>query len=186
MKKKATENVERNRIGERLRVIREQGNAKQTEYATLFGVTVNTIGRYERGERTPDAEFIVALCRETGVNPRWLLFGEEPISDKDRAVALEVTPGMKGKDLHGRKPGEIRGGSAFDVATASLQAVMTDAGADEMPALKARIQRLEGELAEARAEALRAKEVAKAKDETVNAYKLAVAAMRPSGEGSPA
>ena len=63
-----TEKALRNRIGERLKLVR--GSASQTDYANLFGVTTNTIGRYERGERTPDAEFIFALCKETGVNPQ--------------------------------------------------------------------------------------------------------------------
>ena len=108
-----------NTIGGRLRLAR--GSLSQKEFAKLFGVVTNTISRYERGERTPDADFIAQLSELMGVNPRWLILGEEPMHDKDRAVTLELQPGMKGRDLRGHTLKEISGGPEFDTRIALLE-----------------------------------------------------------------
>ena len=60
-----------------------RGETSQAEFAKFFGINQNTIGRYERGERTPDAEFIFELCRRTGVNLRWFILGEGPVYDSE-------------------------------------------------------------------------------------------------------
>ena len=39
-----------------------------------------TLGRYERGERLPDADFLVALSSKRGISSDWVLFGLPPIS----------------------------------------------------------------------------------------------------------
>lgn len=45
-----------------------------------MGVAQNTLGRYERGERTPDAEFLLVLRTKLGVSAEWLLTGEGPMT----------------------------------------------------------------------------------------------------------
>lgn len=62
-----------NEIGRRIEEVR--GTCTQAEFATQLGVHKNTIGRIERGERTPDAEFLRALYRGCGINPTWVLTG---------------------------------------------------------------------------------------------------------------
>lgn len=99
---RATDSPERNRIGERLK--RARGSVSQGDYAKRFGVTTTTLGRYERGERTPDVDFISTICKETGVNPRWLILGDEPMYD---AEASQERPRLKVKDLVGREENEL-------------------------------------------------------------------------------
>ena len=40
-----------------------------------MGVHKNTLGKYERAERLPDAEFLIRLAEREGVSPDWVLTG---------------------------------------------------------------------------------------------------------------
>lgn len=60
-------------IGKRLKLIR--GNMTQCEFAKTLSAHTNTIARYERGERIPDAEFIERVFKRFRVSPQWLLSG---------------------------------------------------------------------------------------------------------------
>lgn len=64
-------------IADRLRQAR--GRMTQGEVAKVLGIHTNTIGKYERGERSPDANYLISFCLEFNLNPNWLLFGIEPI-----------------------------------------------------------------------------------------------------------
>ena len=67
-------------IGEKLKKLR--GSETQTIFGARFGISRNTVMRYESGERQPDAGFIAAICKEYGINAHWLITGEgEPIGD---------------------------------------------------------------------------------------------------------
>lgn len=61
-------------IGERLIEIR--GHATQGAFAKELDISVQTLGRYEREERPPDADFLLKLRQKMGINPDWLLTGE--------------------------------------------------------------------------------------------------------------
>lgn len=61
--------------GRRLREVR--GELSQAAFADKAGVHKNTLGGYERGERSPDAEFLRALVM-LGYNVNWVLTGEGP------------------------------------------------------------------------------------------------------------
>lgn len=63
-------------IGDRLTQIR--GSRSQAEFAKEIGVHKNTLGGYERGERTPDAVFLRNLMT-TGYNANWVISGEGPM-----------------------------------------------------------------------------------------------------------
>lgn len=61
-------------IGDRIALVR--GSMSQSAFAKKLGVVhKNTIGNYERGDRTPDAQFLAALVK-MGINANWLLTGE--------------------------------------------------------------------------------------------------------------
>jgi phage repressor protein C with HTH and peptisase S24 domain len=60
------------RIGE------ARGRATQDEFARQLGVHANTLGRYERGERLPDADFIAAMAEKADISTHWLLYGIPP------------------------------------------------------------------------------------------------------------
>ncbi len=63
-------------IGGRLRRVR--GEMSQIEFALRLDADKNTVGRYERGERTPDGDFLLRLRLEFDTNIDWLLTGENP------------------------------------------------------------------------------------------------------------
>jgi transcriptional regulator with XRE-family HTH domain len=81
-------------VGLRLRSIR--GDLSQKEFGDRLDTSAQTIGRYERDERSPDAPFLHALLTGFGVDPRWVLTG-----DGDRAgtapaslLSLGAHPGV--------------------------------------------------------------------------------------------
>lgn len=62
------------------RLAEARGRITQEEFAELLGVHANTQGRYERGERIPDNDYLNALAVKADVHPMWLLHGAEPRS----------------------------------------------------------------------------------------------------------
>ncbi|WP_141703468.1 helix-turn-helix domain-containing protein, partial [Methylobrevis pamukkalensis] len=84
---------------ERLRSWRESQGWTQGELGDRLEVSEQTIGRYERGERSPKAEELLKLA-ELGCDPTWLVTGRnseatirgEPISPAFSFVpSFEVT-----------------------------------------------------------------------------------------------
>jgi len=62
-------------IDERIKLIR--GSKSQDAFSQEVGVSKMTIGRWERGERTPDADDLSRiLIGYPDINPAWLLTGE--------------------------------------------------------------------------------------------------------------
>lgn len=67
-------------IGKRIAQIR--GNQSQAAFAKETGIHKNTLGGYERAERTPDADFIQKLM-QAGYNANWVISGDGPMLIKD-------------------------------------------------------------------------------------------------------
>lgn len=61
-------------IGNRLKIVR--GDMNQYEFAEALSVHPNTVARYERGERLPDAEYLERVYKRFSVSPQWLLTGK--------------------------------------------------------------------------------------------------------------
>ncbi|WP_055099189.1 helix-turn-helix domain-containing protein [Alloalcanivorax xenomutans] len=81
-------------IGSRITHIR--GQESQAQFAKKLGVHKNTVGNYERGDRTPDAAFLKALVR-LGVNVHWILTGEgEPWATVDSVAQNEMALAIMG------------------------------------------------------------------------------------------
>jgi transcriptional regulator with XRE-family HTH domain len=81
----AADSLDLKLLGERLvRVRRTYGesidlpNLGRTGFAALLGVSATTYGYYERGEREPTVDFLVALRSKTRISLDWLLDPEEP------------------------------------------------------------------------------------------------------------
>ena len=70
-------------VGTRIAEIR--GALRQDEFAAEIGVHANTLGRYERGERLPDTDFLVALSTKKNISADWLLFGLPPMKATEAA-----------------------------------------------------------------------------------------------------
>lgn len=86
-------------IGTRLRAVR--GNWTQQEFASRMGTDKNTIGRYERGERVPDAVFLARLRKVSGVSLDWLICGaagagtaRPPFADIDPELLAAIAEGV--------------------------------------------------------------------------------------------
>lgn len=77
-------------IGERIRKVR--GSLSRDEFAKRLDSHRNTIMRYEKGEREPDAIFLLRICTEFNINPEWLLFGEGPMYRHERAERPPESP----------------------------------------------------------------------------------------------
>lgn len=76
---------------DRLKLIR--GKLTQDDLSKLLDIHLVTYGRYERGERSPDGQFIEKICRVFNISPTWLILGEGPmrldeaLSDSARAAS---------------------------------------------------------------------------------------------------
>ena len=86
--------------GDRIRRVR--GALSQIEFAGRMGADKNTVGRYERGERTPDGDFLVRIRTEFGTDLTWLLTGEGPgpdivgVGSDGSTIAIEVKAQARG------------------------------------------------------------------------------------------
>lgn len=60
-------------IAKRIKLVR--GDMTQDEFAQRLEIHKNSLGRYERGESTPDLSFAQSVCNTFGISPDWLLFG---------------------------------------------------------------------------------------------------------------
>jgi len=60
-------------VGERVRSLR--GGLTQAAFAERLGLERKSVGRYEAGERAPDAVALLRLMMEFGADPAWVLTG---------------------------------------------------------------------------------------------------------------
>ena len=69
-------------LGERIRTARK-GKYTQEELAEMIGVHVNTLRRWERGERSPDAKIIPILAEKLGVSVSELMEDDEVVTSSE-------------------------------------------------------------------------------------------------------
>lgn len=72
---------------DRIRLIRQNTELTQKEFANRIGVSRNTIATYETSDRIPMDAVIFSICREFHVNEHWLRTGEG-------AVYVEINPDL--------------------------------------------------------------------------------------------
>jgi transcriptional regulator with XRE-family HTH domain len=77
-------------LGARLRTVR--GNLSQQEFGERLATSAQTIGRYEREERSPDAAFLRALMDRFGIDPRWLVTGDGEMALSEPPSPIVATP----------------------------------------------------------------------------------------------
>ncbi len=68
-------------IGRRIRKVR--GATTQKTFAAILGISVNTLGRYERGETEQSAAVLARLVERCGVDGTWLLLGDGETEEPD-------------------------------------------------------------------------------------------------------
>jgi len=76
-------------IGERIKKIR--GSLTQTEFGKMLGVGRTTVIRYEKNERSPDADFIIRMNVLFKVQPYWLLTGKGEVSGGVKLTPREAS-----------------------------------------------------------------------------------------------
>lgn len=69
--------VDKTKLLGRIRAAIENADLTQEEIAERVGVDAVTISRWKNGTRIPKADFIIPLCKATGVTPGWLYGCEE-------------------------------------------------------------------------------------------------------------
>ncbi|MDL2318483.1 helix-turn-helix domain-containing protein [Eubacteriales bacterium OttesenSCG-928-A19] len=81
-------------LGTRLKALRESRDMSQQDLAAALNVTRLSVGNYERGVRTPDADIIVSIADYFDVSTDFLLGREnkevprKPYDDADRELLL--------------------------------------------------------------------------------------------------
>lgn len=85
------ENIEK--VGKRLRALREEKNITQEELGKILGTSHVTIGRYENGERIPKLDILIDLANYFEASLDYLLFRsdkKEVSSNKDKSNNLTI------------------------------------------------------------------------------------------------
>lgn len=77
-------------LGQRIRQIR--GDESQDAFANRLNINKNTLGFYERDERTPNATFVADICKQERLSPDWLLFGDGPMRRGGTAETINPVP----------------------------------------------------------------------------------------------
>ncbi|MNJ42055.1 Helix-turn-helix domain protein [compost metagenome] len=76
-------------IGERLKEERERLGLNQTDFAALAGASKNTQYNYEKGERSPDANYLCAAASQ-GVDVLYVITGIRTPQATDSITAEEA------------------------------------------------------------------------------------------------
>lgn len=76
-------------IGDRLKEERERLGFSQTDFAALAGASKNSQYNYEKGDRSPDAEYLAAIAAH-GVDVQFVVTGERVAPALDRITATEA------------------------------------------------------------------------------------------------
>lgn len=88
-----------NNLGYKIKQLRQQKNLSQKEFGKIFSVAESTIGMYERGERKPDYDMLLAIATYFGVTTDYLLgnsdSAEQPNSDDEEFERFKNNPELE-------------------------------------------------------------------------------------------
>ena len=75
---------------DRLKKLRKELDLTQQAFSDKIGIKQNTIAQYEMGRTTPSDAIIFSICREFGVNEKWLRSGDgemfEQLTDQQKIL----------------------------------------------------------------------------------------------------
>lgn len=119
-------------LARRLRIAR--GTLSQDEFASRMAVHKETLGKYERGARQPDSEFLVRLHDTFEVSLDWLATGEGPmlVSGRDQGQTRPVQPTAPGGQ-------PILDERLMSVVISSTESWLGDQGLEVTPDEKAKL-----------------------------------------------
>ena len=72
-------------IADRLQIIR--GHRSRRSFADALSITEGTLRNYEQGLSLPNSDVLARICTANGINPDWLLLGNDPMLRSDTACA---------------------------------------------------------------------------------------------------
>ena len=75
-------------IGKRISQVR--GDVPQSEFAKSLGIHKNTLIRYEKGERIPDAEFVLKMHLVHKISPLWLITGQGVVRRSHETIKSQL------------------------------------------------------------------------------------------------
>ena len=88
-------------FSERIKRLRKQKGATQSDIANLVGVTYQAVGKWERGIATPDYEALVKLAGYFGVSTDYLLGRDAaPVGTGSQTPSAAPKSGAKEADEH--------------------------------------------------------------------------------------
>lgn len=73
----------------RIHAVRAQADLTMSEFAKRIGMTTSSISLFESGKATPSDRTVLSICREFGVNERWLRTGEGEMFEQTRETVLD-------------------------------------------------------------------------------------------------
>lgn len=76
-------------MNERIKELRDALGITLEEFGSRLGVTRTAISRLERGNRGVTDQMAISICREFGVNERWLRTGEGEMFEQTRESVLD-------------------------------------------------------------------------------------------------
>lgn len=77
------------KIGEAIKLARKKNKLSQKELSELCNIPVISIGRYERGERTPSINTLIAIGEALGVDPMDLI--EEKEREQIKSISKKAS-----------------------------------------------------------------------------------------------
>lgn len=75
-------------IGKRIAEVRNETGQNQNDFAKQVGVSTASLSLYERGEKSPNTDFLHLLNDKFGTNMQWLITGKNGAVANDNAYTL--------------------------------------------------------------------------------------------------
>ena len=66
-------------ISKKIKLIRNDLNISQKDFANLLDVAQSTVSRIEKDDRQPDDDFLKDLINKFNIHPDWIFFDRNPI-----------------------------------------------------------------------------------------------------------
>lgn len=84
-------------IGKRIRLVRD--NTSQVDFAKQHNIAQRTLSGYEKGNRSPSADFLRSLAYKCNIDIHWVLTGDGSQYIHDRALTSQTTSSLDAKKL---------------------------------------------------------------------------------------
>lgn len=87
-----------NLLKTRIVVARKKAGISQKNLSALLGIAYQTLNKYEKGHRTPDAELLRQMANILKCDPGWLLTGESTTKEVEMVCETQLNYKYKSGD----------------------------------------------------------------------------------------